>query len=442
MTSILNQETDLTEKSARFSSDVRAWFVWSFAGLFYLYQFILRNSPSVMKDDLMRDFSVEACALGILSASYLLSYTILQIPVGFGMDKFGPSRLLKAAILLCLAGTAIFALAESFYLASFGRLLIGVGSTCAFLGALKLATFWFHPARLALVVGFTLLAGKVGAALGQAPLALLIDVFGWRGALLFFVIPFGLIIAAGIWFFVKDTPPEGPIAPTSRNDTNLKTLFTRLLAIIMDYRIWALGSYGALMYAPMLAFVDLWGVPFLMELYGIDKATAGTITTMFYVGIGVGSPVVAFLSDSFKVRKIPMVIGAILSIIFNSIIIYTPGIPLVGMYGLLFIAGFVFSSQPLIFSSVCQLTPHASNGTAISFTNMIVMMLGLILQPLVGKFLEIAWSGKMENGVPLYTISDYRFALMSIPISLVLSLLLMPLVPETFPRTKKENFSE
>jgi MFS family permease len=438
MTSTVTQEAHLTRKGARFSSDVRAWFVWSFAGLFYLYQFILRNSPSVMKDDLMRDFSVEACALGILSASYLLSYTILQIPVGFGMDKFGPSRLLKGAILLCIAGTAIFAVSESFYLASFGRLLIGVGSTGAFLGALKLATFWFHPERLALVVGFTLLTGKIGAALGQAPLALMIDAFGWREALLFIVIPFGAIIATGIWLFVKDTPPEGPIAPLSKVDTALKTLFSRLLTIIMDYRIWALGFYGALMYAPMLAFVDLWGVPFLMELYGINKATAGTITTMFYFGIGVGSPVVAFLSDSFKVRKTPMIIGAALSIFFNSIIIYMPDIPLVGMYGLLFIAGFVFSSQPLIFSSVCQLTPHASNGTAISFTNMIVMMLGLVLQPLVGKFLEVAWSGGMENGVPLYTISDYRFALMSIPLCLILSLLLMPLIPETFPRLEKK----
>lgn len=439
MTSRMTQETHLTGGGLRFSSDVRAWFVWSFAGFFYLYQFILRNSPSVMKDDLMRDFSVEACALGILSASYLLSYTVLQIPVGFGMDKFGPSRLLKGAILFCLVGTTIFALSESFYLASFGRLLIGIGSTCAFLGALKLATNWFHPERLALVVGFTLLAGKIGAILGQAPLAHLVDSFGWRGSLLFVVIPFGVIIAVGIWIFVTDNPPEGPIVPIARNDTNLRILSIRLLGIIMDYRIWALGFYGALMYVPMLAFLDLWGVPFLMALYGIDKTTAGTVTTMFYIGVGVGSPVVALLSDYFKVRKIPMVLGAALSIFFNSIIIYTPGIPLVGMYGLFFLAGFVFSAQPLMFSSVCQLTPHASNGTAISFTNMIVMMLGLVLQPLIGKFLEVAWSGGMENGVPLYTISDYRFALMSIPICLFLSLLLMPLIPETFPRLEKKE---
>jgi len=418
-------------------SEAKAWLVWSFAGLFYLYQFILRNSPGVMTDELMRDFSVEACALGILSSFYLVSYSSLQIPIGLSMDKFGPARLLRGAILLCITGTAVFAVSDSFYIACFGRLLIGAGSACAFLGSVKLGTYWFKPEQLALVVGFTMLAGKVGASLGQAPLALAIDAFGWRGALLYGVIPVGFLLAIGIWVFVKDAPPEGPLVPHAPVDTTLKTLFLRLKETALNYHILALGFYGALMYIPMLAFVDLWGVPFLMKLYDIDKATAGSITTMFYFGVGIGSPVVAILSDYFRDRKVTMTVGALLAIICNSVIIFVPGIPLPVMYGLLFAAGFVFCSQPLIFSAVCQLTPHASNGTAISFTNMIVMMLGLVMQPLVGKSLEWAWGGAMENGVRLYSISDYRFALLSIPLCLVLALILMPLIPETFPKEEK-----
>jgi sugar phosphate permease len=420
-------------------SDFNAWFVWSFAGLFYGYQFILRNSVGVMAHDLMRDFSVEACALGLLSAFYLISYSSLQIPVGLAMDKYGPSLLLRLSVLLCVAGTGIFALSESFSLACFGRLLIGAGSTCAFLGAVKLATLWFHPEKLALVVGFTLLAGKMGASLGQAPLALLFNSLGWRESMLFVIVPVGLALTVGIWIFIRDTPPGGPLETSEKTDTSLTTLFTHLYHIILNYRIWALGFYGALMYVPMLAFVDLWGIPFLMELYGIDKATAGSVTTMFYFGAGIGSPTVALLSDYFQARKIPMTIGAALAALCNIVIIYVPDLPLPTMYVLLFLAGFIFSAQPLIFASVCQLTPHGSNGTAISFTNMIVMMLGLFVQPLIGWFLEWAWSGVMQNGVPFYTISDYRFALLSIPLSLILALVIMPFIPETFPRLLKRN---
>ncbi len=426
-----------THPSAGLTSEVRAWLIWSLAGLFYMYQFILRSSPSVMTDDLMRDFSVEACALGVLTSFYLISYTSLQIPVGLGMDKFGPSKLLRGAVALCAIGTAIFALADSFYVACFGRLLIGTGATCAFLGCLKLATLWFHPERLALVVGFTLLAGKVGASLGQAPLALLIDWMGWREALLYVIVPIGFALAALIWVFVKDIPPGGQLAKSSPSDTTIKGLLMHLIEISVNYRIWLLGLYGALMYAPMLVFIDLWGIPFLMKVYDIDKTTAGSITSMFYIGAGVGCPLVAFISDYFQDRKKAMAIGALLSIVCNGVIIYVPDIPISAMYGLLFASGIVFSAQPLIFAAVCQLTPHSSNGTAISFTNMIVMMLGIALQPLVGRFLELVWSGAMHNGVPHYDISDYRFALMSIPLSLILALVIMPFIPETFPKREK-----
>lgn len=433
-----NYEVALIKQSVRPHSDFKAWFVWSIAGLFYSYQFVLRNSPGVMTQDLMRDFSLEACALGVLSAFYLVSYSILQIPVGLGMDKFGPTRLLRLSIVLCIVGTALFGLSESFYLACFARLLIGAGSTCAFLGCLKLATLWFHPEKLALVVGFTLLAGKIGASLGQAPLALLINALGWRETMLFVLVPIGMILTLCIWLFISDTPPTGPLITSEAPDTRLSTLFRRLYKIVINYRIWALGFYGGLMYVPMLAFVDLWGIPFLMELYGIDKATAGSITTMFYFGAGIGCPVVALVSDYFRARKMPMIIGASLAVICNTIIIYVPDIPLTTMYMLFFLAGFIFSAQPLIFASVCQLTPHGSNGTAISFINMIVMMLGLVTQPLIGKFLERAWSGIVHDGVPFYTVADYRFALLSIPLSLVLALLIMPLIPETFPRSDKK----
>lgn len=439
MAHVGTHETDSAKRSMRPHSNLKAWFVWSFAGLFYSYQFILRNSPGVMTQDLMRDFSVEACALGILSAFYLISYSSLQIPVGLAMDKFGPTRLLRLAVLFCIIGTIIFGLSESFYLACFGRLLIGAGSTCAFLGSLKLATLWFHPEKLALVVGFTLLAGKLGASLGQAPLALLINALGWRETMLYVMVPIGFLLTICIWLFVRDTPPEGPLVTSETADTRLKTLFKRLKSIVKNYRIWALGFYGALMYVPMLAFVDLWGIPFLMELYDIDKATAGSVTTMFYFGVGIGSPVVALLSDYFRARKMPMAIGAALAALCNIVIIYVPDIPLSMMYVLLFMAGFIFSAQPLIFASVCQLTPHGSNGTAISFTNMIVMMLGLVVQPLIGWFLDGAWSGIMQNGVPFYTVSDYRFALLSVPLSLLLALVIIPLIPETFPQLKDES---
>jgi sugar phosphate permease len=413
--------------------EAKAWFIWSFAGLFYGYQFILRVSPSVMTDDLMRDFSVEACTLGILSAFYYYSYSSLQLPLGLSMDKFGPSRLLRAAVLLVASGALLFSLSDSIFVAGLGRLLIGAGSSAAFLGSLKLATLWFHPERLALVVGFTLLAGKLGAAIGQGPLALLVDAVGWRPSMMI-VAGVGLILSVGIWIFVSDTPPITYGVTPVKTDTRLSTLFSRLKDIVADYRIWILGLYGSLTYVPLSAFADLWGVPFLVKMYDIDNATASSATTMLFIGAGIGAPIVALVSDFFRSRKWPMIISAALAIVVNGVIIFVPGISLQMMFGLLFAAGFIFAAQPLIFSAACRLTPKASNGTVVSFTNMIVMMSGVALQPLVGWMLDWAWDGVRDNGIPLYTLDDYRFALSSVLVCLVISLMITPLIPETFPK--------
>lgn len=417
-------------------SEAYAWFVWSFAGLFYAYQFILRVSPSVMTDDLMSSFAIEACSLGILSAFYYNSYTLLQVPIGLSMDKFGPTRLMRGAVLLCIAGTLLFAMSDSLYIAAFGRLIIGIGSACAFLGTVKLATTWFKPERLALVVGFTLLAGKLGGIFGQGPLAYLTSALGWRMAL-YIISAIGVLIAIGIWVFVRDEPPYGIQGQEEEETTvSIRMLFVHLKDVIMNYRIWALAIYGSMMYVPLSAFADLWGTPYLMKLYEIGREEAGFATSMIFVGAGVGSPLVAVVSNYFEDRKWTMVFGALLSLIVNAIIIVVPDIPYAVMLGLLFLVGVFFSSQPLIFSSVTQLTPHSSNGTVVSFTNMIVMISGVVMQPFLGWLLDWIWDGVRNNGIPLYTIADYQFALTSIIGCLVVALCMMPFIPETFPKKK------
>lgn len=437
---VLNQmkKTAKSETTKPQYSEAYAWFVWSLAGLFYAYQFVLRVSPSVMTDYLMSDFAIEACSLGILSALYYNSYTALQVPIGLSMDKFGPMRLMRGATLLCVVGTLIFATSPSLYVAAFGRLIIGIGSACAFLGTVKLATIWFKPERLALVVGFTLLAGKLGATFGQAPLAYLTSEIGWRGAL-YVVAGVGLAISASIWVFVRDEPPYGVQGQDSDTDTSIKTLFVRLKDIVVNYRIWALAIYGSMMYVPLSAFADLWGAPYLMKLYDVSREQAGFATSMIFIGAGLGSPLVAMISDYFQDRKRTMIIGTTLSLIVNAIIIMVADIPYPVMLLLLFLVGIFFSCQPLIFSSVCQLTPHASNGTVVSFTNMIVMISGVVMQPLLGWLLDWIWDGVRNNGIPLYTVSDYRFALTSIIVCLGIGLFMMPFVPETFPKGQKEK---
>src|SRR3954470_19954672 len=76
-----------------------AWLVCGLGALFYCYEYFLRISPSVMTQDLMRVYHLDAAMLGNLAAFYYYAYTPMQLPVGVLMDRFGPRRLLVFACL-------------------------------------------------------------------------------------------------------------------------------------------------------------------------------------------------------------------------------------------------------------------------------------------------------------------------------------------------------
>ena len=82
---------------------------WLTAALFFFYAWVLRVAPSVMVEELMRDFAVGAAVLGNLSAAYFYGYAGMQIPVGLLLDRFGPRRLMTVAALVCAGGCVLFA---------------------------------------------------------------------------------------------------------------------------------------------------------------------------------------------------------------------------------------------------------------------------------------------------------------------------------------------
>tara|TARA_R110002095_G_scaffold66488_6_gene56432 strand:- start:8802 stop:9206 length:405 start_codon:yes stop_codon:yes gene_type:complete len=120
-------------------------------------------------------------------------------------------------------------------------------------------------------------------------------------------------------------------------------------------------------------------------------------------------------------------------------IIYIDTIPMSVMYGLMFCAGFFFSGQNLVFAMATENMPLGISGIATAFTNMIVMLSGVIFEPLVGWLLDYKWDGTLRNGVPYFTIDNFTFALTSVPIALGFAVLSLLFIKETYPSRAKPN---
>ncbi len=395
-------------------SKFNPWLIWFPAGIFYFYQYLLRVSPSVMKDDLMHDFGMNGAAFGLLASFYYYGYSLLQIPLGSMADYFGPRKLLAAATLVCVIGTAMFAQATDLHVAQLGRFLIGLGSSCAFLGCLKFGTLWFPMSKLPLITSATIFIGTLGANFGGAPLKFLINYYDWRTALLI-VAGLGILVAVAIWFISKDKEPD--------HTEEQGTLFEGLKWAITSPQILLGGLYGFFIYTPLSVFADLWGAGFLEKVYSIPTAQAAGYVNLIYIGFGLGCMVYALALVKWMSIPTALKITAITIEIPFSILLLVPGLPLYVMGLILFTLGVMISGRSLMFAFVCSHIPAKFSGATVGLINTFIMLSGVVFQPVAGRILDYVSGGKIVGGVHVFEAGDYRKALIIVPICLAAAFL-------------------
>ena len=127
----------------------------------------------------------------------------MQVPLGAMLKTFGTRILLSGLLLLAGLGSMLFAKATSIEIAYLGRFLIGFGASVGFLGSLALASKWFPPQRFAFLAGLAMFVGMTIGIVAQAPLALLVDRYGWRDFIFAFSIA-GFILSFLVFLFVRN----------------------------------------------------------------------------------------------------------------------------------------------------------------------------------------------------------------------------------------------
>lgn len=408
---------------------IMPWMVWGLGCLFYFYECLLQVSPSVMSHELMRDFSVTSQTLGLLSGVYFYSYAAMQLPGGVLMDYFGPHRLLTLATVVCAVSTMAFGMTDNFFMACVARLMIGFGSAFAAVGTMKLAANWFPAQRFALLTGLMVTIGMLGAIGGEAPLALLIDNFGWRHSMLIMGAT-GLILSVLLVFIVKDTPKNH--GDSSHHLIEEELLIPSLLALMKNKQLWLVACYGGLMYMATPVFCGLWGVPFLMNKMMITKTSAANYISLVFVGWAIGSPLWGIFSNRIGLRKPPMYIGCIGALICSILFIFVPINTALYMEILLLAFG-VFSSGFLpAFTVAKELCNKKYVATGLSFMNMMNMIGIALAQPLIGYILDKMWEGEVNGNVRVYPLEAYHTGLAILPLGMLIALIILPKIKETY----------
>jgi len=407
------------------------WLVWVLAASFFYYKYLIQVSPGVMTYQLMNEWSLTGTSLGHLAACFFYGYMLMQIPAGILLDRWSPGKITSIATFICAGSVFLFAHSNSLATAGMSRFLIGLSASFAAISCFKLTSIWFPPKRFAFMAGLSMTAAMVGAIGGEGPLALLIGKVGWRQALELIALS-GFALSFLIWFLIQDRETAASDRYTIRPD---KTgLFVKLKIITGNKQTWLLSLYSGLAFSPVSVFGGLWGVDFIQKAYALSVSDAALAVSFIFMGFALGCPLAGWISDYLGRRKPIMVSGTILALFSISSVLY---LPLSQSFLLLCLGLFGFGASGffLCFSMVREIHPFIFTGTVLGFMNTFDSACEAITEPFIGWLLDLSWSGT-EEGTRVFSIVDYHFSLLVLPMYLVFAIVLSFFIKETYCKQK------
>ena len=87
---------------------------------------LLRSITATLTPVLTNEFDLTAGNLGLLAGGYFLGFSLMQIPAGLLLDKYGPKKVVAYLLFIALISTISFAFAKSFNGLLISRFFIGI----------------------------------------------------------------------------------------------------------------------------------------------------------------------------------------------------------------------------------------------------------------------------------------------------------------------------
>jgi sugar phosphate permease len=421
-------QTELLDKAKTYR-----WVIFTILALGYVLVYFHRLCPAVLAVDMMRDLHATGTLTGLLGAAYFYPYALMQLPAGLLSDSWGARNTITLFFLVAFAGSVVLGLAPTVFWAIVGRSLVGLGVAMLFVPTLKILAEWFHVREFALMTGLLMALGGVGSLSAATPLAWLSAQIGWRFSFVA-VGGFTLFLAVLVYIFVRNRPidmgwPSPAGSATSGPSPSPISLSEGVRKVLTCAAFWPLAGWFFFNCAVFFSFGGLWGGPYLVQIYGLDKSQAARILSMLAIGMIIGSPLLSYVSNSvFRARKPLLVISSFMVLALTATLAFlTRQIPVPGLYALCFGLG-IFSSAIVVigFTANKELFPVQMAGTATGIVNLFPFAGGAIFQPVLGIALE--HYGKVDGS---FTLAGYQKAFLILFACAVVALVASFFVKET-----------
>ena len=297
-----------------------------------------RSNLSIVAPGITADFGLNPIQLGLVFSAFGWTYTPLQIPGGWLVDRVHPRVLYPITIFFWSIATLCLGLSTGLVMLIILRMTVGLFEVPSFLMNNRIATTWFGEHERATCIAVYTSGEFVGLAFLTPLLAWLKVTFGWPAV---FVVTglLGLAWAFGFWRFYRDPAafpgvnaaeialirasggiPDLSSRTGARREASGGSLRRDFAVVLGRRKLWGI-YFGHFAWSTTSTFFLTWFPTYLVTYRHLDFIKAGFFASLPFIGAVVGVLCSGVLSDwlyrrGFSLgfaRKTPIVGGLALS---------------------------------------------------------------------------------------------------------------------------------
>jgi len=366
-----------------FLEKIRPLMVWGVGDLYFILSVTVTIIFGVLSSDLQNQLHLTEAQLGLASFAFFLSYGTTQLLIGGLIDSWGPR-----IVLTLFAGAAAFGLfllstAQNFTDIIIAQIIIGIGFSPSYVGAIYLASMWFSKERFSLFSGITQMSANIVSASFILVMALAGAVtVNFRDIMYSFALA-TLVIGALALLIVRTTIKINPEKTSDQKETSLWKNLYNLLHIP---QFWLGALYFSTNFSVFLAFSSLWNVPDSLA-YGHNLQTASLLSSTLRFGGALGAVISGIIASRIGRCSILTKWNSTGALLLSLILIYGPVYPLPLVFFIFACLGFFFGGTVLGFPLVGQYIPDSLKGTGFGLMTASGYLLSALLQYVTGALL-------------------------------------------------------
>jgi MFS family permease len=350
---------------------------FTFLAAYVLSQFF-RSFLAVIAPELGQELALDPQAMGNLQAYWIAGFVVMQLPVGYALDHVGPRRTIAALMLAAIAGALLFAAAQSALALNIAMVLIGIGCSAIYMGAIYVFGRIYPQQRFALLCSWLIGIGSAGNLLAATPLAYAANAIGWRMAMVAIAAATALS-ALSIVLLIRD-PPRAT-SPASSG------VLSGLGEIITMKSLWPLLPLTAIGYSVVLSERGLWAGPYFAEVHGLGPVDRGNALLLMAAAMSLGAMIYGPLDRFFGTRKWVVASGSLVTALC-FVVLGQANPPLLWSITLMALLGAFGMTYGVLMAHGRALFPDHLLGRGITFLNLLFIGGAGIMQPLSGALMS------------------------------------------------------